>query len=135
MELLGYPGNVMQRLHRSREGFSAQQYNLAIHSLQYDLLYGERYAATQTLEPTDLTMGLIDSQITGIRRKGDGFVVSGTGFTPFCWVTVNGRACETVYHDGSLVVEDLLPARNDEIRVCFGGEDHVILSETEPVRY
>lgn len=135
MELLGYPGNVMQRLHRSREGFSAQQYNLAMHSLQYDLLYGERYAATQTLEPTDLTMGLIDSQITGIRRKGDGFVVSGTGFTPFCWVTVNGRACETVYHDGSLVVEDLLPARNDEIRVCFGGEDHVILSETEPVRY
>lgn len=135
LELLGYPGNIMQQLHRSRDAFSTQQYSLAIHSLQYDLLYGERYAATQTLEPTDLQMGLIDSQITGIRRKGNGFVVSGTGFTPFCWVTVNGKECETVYQNGSLVVQNLLPDRNDEIRVCFGGEDHVVLSETDPVLY
>lgn len=135
LELLGYPGNIMQQLHRSRDDFSTQQYSLAIHSLQYDLLYGERYAATQTLEPTDLQMGLIDSQITGIRRKGNGFVVSGTGFTPFCWVTVNGKECETVYQNGSLVVQELLPDRNDEIRVCFGGEDHVVLSETDPVQY
>ena len=134
---LNFPGSVMQRLHRSREAFSAQTYGLAMHSLQYDLLYGERYSENgKTLTPTDLQMGITEAQITGIRRKGDGIAVSGTGFTPYCWITVNGKNYDTVYQeDGTLFAADIQPERNDEIRVCFGGDDRVILSETEAARY
>ena len=108
-----------------------------MHSLQYDLLYGERYSENgKTLTPTDLQMGITEAQITGIRRKGDGIAVSGTGFTPYCWITVNGKNYDTVYQeDGTLFAADIQPERNDEIRVCFGGDDRVILSETEAARY
>ena len=136
-ERLGYPGGVMQRLHQSAEAFDRETYLEAMHMLQYDLLYGERYAVGgRPVIPADMRMGIADASIDSVRREGDGIVVTGEGFTESSKISINGRICETEYRSGGeLAAAEAALERNDEIRVCFAGDDDIVLSETGPYVY
>ena len=137
LERLGWSGGVMQRLHQSAEAFDKEAYLEAMHLLQYDLLYGERYAAGgEAPVPSEMRMGLTDAEISGVRRENGGIVVTGTGFTAFSKISVNGELCETEYRSGGeLAAADVELDRNDEVRVCFAGDDDIVLSETKPFVY
>lgn len=137
LERLGWSGGVMQRLHQSAEAFDKEAYLEAMHLLQYDLLYGERYAAGgEAPVPSEMRMGLTDAEISGVRRENGGIVVTGTGFTAFSKISVNGELCETEYRSGGeLAAADVELERNDEVCVCFAGDDDIVLSETKPFVY
>lgn len=137
LERLGWSGGVMQRLHQSAKTFDREAYFEAMHLLQYDLLYGERYSVDgKTPVPSEMHMGLTAAEVSGVRREGGGIVVTGEGFTAFSRISVNGEFCETEYRGGGeLAAADVKLNRNDEICVCFAGDDGVVLSETEPFVY
>lgn len=73
--------------------------------LQYDLLYGERYAyGGQDLYPrSDLIMGVQDVVIEGdyIDFEGTKLNIIGKNFTPWSKVFVNGERVTTSYQSGS----------------------------------
>lgn len=75
--------------------------------LQYDILYGERYAyGGEDLYPaTELELGLEDAVIDQVRTEGNLLVVTGERFTPWSVVYINGEPVSTTqYTDGCLTV-------------------------------
>lgn len=95
--------------------------------LQYDVLYGEHYAYNEKdiYPASSLELGLEDAVIEKLYIEGDKLVVTGTSFTPWSVVYVNGEAVKTEkYSDTCLVVllDDYTPEAGDEIVVnqCSG---------------
>lgn len=85
-----------------------KKYKTDLRTLQYDLLYGERYAYDQQdLYPrTDLIMGVQDVVIEGTYIEYDGTKLSiiGKNFTPWSKVFVDGERVTTSYRSGTRVV-------------------------------
>lgn len=85
-----------------------KKYKTDLRTLQYDLLYGERYAYDQQdLYPrTDLIMGVQDVVIEGTYIEYDGTKLSiiGKNFTPWSKVFIDGQRVTTSYKSGTRVV-------------------------------
>jgi len=139
LETLGYPGSPMMSLHRSPLTKDSEIYLNAMHVLQYDLLYGERYAAGGIPAKTsEMQMGLFQAKITGVDwdEETERMTVTGKYFTPFAKIAVNGEVYETEFvSETEIFAEGVSVERNDEITVVFAGDDLVVLSETEVVVY
>lgn len=104
-----------------------ETYLSGLEMLQYDILYGERYAyeGKDIYPESELELGLEDAVIENVRTEGEQLVVTGEGFTPWSVVYVNGEPVETTqYADGCLTVslEEYTPETGDEIVVsqCSG---------------
>ena len=86
----------------------AADYKADLRTLQYDLLYGERYAYNkQDLYPrTDLVMGVEDVEIEGTYIEYDKTKLSiiGKNFTPWSKVFVDGERVTTSYKSGTRLV-------------------------------
>ncbi|MBR5520033.1 MAG: LTA synthase family protein [Clostridia bacterium] len=137
LESLGYPGNPMMRLHRSSLAESTESYLSAMHILQYDMLYGERYALDGIPAKTAaMQMGLYQADIDSVETDGETLIVTGTYFTPFAKIAVNGEIYETEFvSETELRAYECVPELGDLISVCFAGDNLVVLSETETVPY
>lgn len=86
----------------------AADYKKDLRLLQYDLLYGERYAyGQQDLYPrSDLVMGVQDVEIEGTYIEYDKTKLSiiGKNFTPWSKVYINGERVTTSYKSGTRLV-------------------------------
>lgn len=86
----------------------AADYKKDLRLLQYDLLYGERYAyGQQDLYPrSDLVMGVQDVEIEGTYIEYDKTKLSiiGKNFTPWSKVFINGERVTTSYKSGTRLV-------------------------------
>ncbi len=115
----------------------SEDYLSGLNRLQYDLLYGERYAynGTEPYPASDLVMGVEETSIAGIYPSSfAGYVsVSGTNFTRWSKVYVNGEKVPTYYVNGSrLRVPEEYIADGDTVVVNqMGSGDSVFRSTPE----
>lgn len=115
----------------------SESYLNGLNHLQYDLLYGERYAYNgEDLYPaSELVMGVEDTDIKHVIPSGDGAYVTviGKNFTRWSRVYVNGEKVPTIYINGSrlrLYAEDI--SDGDSVVVNqLGSSDTIFRSSPE----
>ncbi len=97
LERLGITGGILSRYHQQRG--ADPDYERGLELLEYDMLYGEKYcyggAEKDPYAPSDLRMGLTPLTI-GDAAWADGVLtVTGTGYSPWSRVSVDGDELET----------------------------------------
>ena len=90
---------TMVSLHQANNYLASERYDQTMELLQYDILYGKRYAYNQQdLYPaSDLVMGTADISLTTLTPNGESLYVDGANFTPWSRVFVNGQKVSTTF--------------------------------------
>ncbi|MDD6550317.1 MAG: LTA synthase family protein [Lachnospiraceae bacterium] len=83
----------------------SQKYLKNLQILQYDLLYGDRYAyhGVDMYPASDLVMGILPVKIDRIYDYDDRLHIYGENFTPWSKVYVNGEKVNTTYESGQVL--------------------------------
>lgn len=101
----------------------SENYAHDLEALQYDLLYGERYAYGEDKDkypPTDIVMGVQEVVIEKVHENiiDESLQIEGTNFTNWSRVFVNGTKVETRYINGNtLSIDPSLVSVGDSIVV------------------
>ena len=101
MDRAGIHEGTIFRYNQARR--NTRNYQVDLETLQYDLLYGERYSYKEngeTFERTKMHMGLYDVSLDSMELVSDTdftYRLKGTNFTPSSQVKLNGEWVDTVY--------------------------------------
>ena len=101
MDRAGIHEGTIFRYNQARR--NTRSYQVDLETLQYDLLYGERYSYKEngeTFERTKMHMGLYDVSLDSMELVSDTdftYRLKGTNFTPSSQVKLNGEWVDTVY--------------------------------------
>ena len=101
MDRAGIHEGTIFRYHQARR--NTRNYQVDLETLQYDLLYGEKYAYKDkelTFERTKMRMGIYDVSLDSMDLISDidfTYQLKGTNFTPSSQVKLNGEWIDTVY--------------------------------------
>jgi phosphoglycerol transferase MdoB-like AlkP superfamily enzyme len=100
MDRIGIHEGTIFRYHQARK--NTKNYQVDLETLQYDLLYGERYAygGTSPYKRTSMRMGLYDVTLDGLELVSERdytYYIFGTNFTPSSQIKLNGDWYDTVY--------------------------------------
>ena len=101
MDRAGIQEGTIFRYHQARR--NTRNYQVDLETLQYDLLYGDRYSYKEngeTFERTKMHMGLYDVSLESMELVSDTdftYRLKGTNFTPSSQVKLNGEWVDTVY--------------------------------------
>lgn len=101
MDRAGIHEGTIFRYHQARR--NTRNYQVDLETLQYDLLYGEKYAYKDkelTFERTKMRMGIYDVSLDSMDLISDidfTYRLKGTNFTPSSQVKLNGEWTDTVY--------------------------------------
>lgn len=132
---LGIEGGLMQHFHNKYMHAKNQDvYMKALEVLEYDTLYGERYAFNcgNPFPKTDMVMGIREIAIDRYYEDSKGISIYGKGFNEFSIVYVDGKAVDTIYKtDKYLRIPSKAFDGAKEFYVAQEGDDHVVLSVTE----
>lgn len=134
--LLGINNGLFVKLNQS--GLEGEEFINAQWMLEYDVLYGEKYAygGKSLYEPKNMRMGTGEIKINSVGQIGDTLYIYGQGFNKWSRVYVNGGREDTVYVNGGiLVVEEFTLKPGDKISVAQSGENRIALSETDVFVY
>lgn len=143
LDLLGiHEGNVLRHHQANSSNYdsleNSEKYSDGLWMLQYDLLYGERYAygGKNALQPTDMTFGLHPTVIHKAEALGGGFSLYGENFTPDTRILLNGEELERVVYFGpdqivAAFEEDQSLKKGDKITAFYRGQNADILSKVE----
>lgn len=104
MDQLGIHEGTLFTAHQTLK--DSETYINDVEQLQYDLLYGERYAynGEDKYPASDLVMGIDDVVISNIWNTTDGRVcISGSNFTPWTKIYVNGTKVPTTFISSSML--------------------------------
>ena len=104
--------------------------------LQYDALYGNGflYGAQGRYAPTEMKMGMVPIEITGMEQRAGDWFILGKNFTPYCVVTeADGDLLETEYESPWLLRLKEEPDTTDyrELEISVVDKHNEILSNTE----
>lgn len=137
LDRLGIHEGTMTNYHQSKmaEGTKAGSlsYMKDLKELQYDLLYGERYAynGEDKYPASDLVMGVKDIVIDRAYYFNGRLHVYGENFTKWSKVYVNGEKVSTEYQSGQhLTVKASAVNDGDTITVCQVGSSDTIFRES-----
>ena len=88
------------KYHQARR--NTKNYQVDLETLQYDVLYGKRYAygGENPFARTKMKMGLYDVTLDSIRLVSDSdwtYYIQGTNFTPSSQMKLNGEWYDTAY--------------------------------------
>ena len=100
LDRVGIHEGTIYRYHQARR--NTKNYQVDLETLQYDLLYGERYAygGENPYKRTRMRLGLYDVTLDSIRLVSDTdytYYIQGTNFTPSSQVKLNGEWYDTIY--------------------------------------
>lgn len=131
--LLGIDNGVITKFHQ-QEG-SSFTYLQDLENLQYDMLYGKKYAynGVSPYDPTELKMGIDEIYITDVMYyQGTSTVyVFGEGFTDASNIYVNyERQPTTFLNNNTLMLSNYDLANGDVIVVKQAGKNRIPLSST-----
>ena len=115
---LGMNNGLITKLHQNCT--EHDNYMKYLEMLQYDMLYGYKncYGYELKYEPTDITLGLLPPTVTGVSNGENGITVTGTEFTPFSVVDINGEKLATEFVDNfTLFVPECEAVYGDKILV------------------
>lgn len=129
---LGIHEGTIFRYHQTQT--ESETYLCGLENLQYDLLYGERYAYGDVdySPATELTMDVEDVTITAVRRNtGNGtLTVYGSNFTRNTKIFVNGEKVATSYVSPTLITTSLDNVKDgDIITINILGSKSIVLRE------
>lgn len=133
---LGLKGGLMQNFHNKyMESENQEDYLKKLELLQYDTLYGDNYAfdGKNPFPQTNMTMGIRDITVDRYEIKGNWVWIYGKNFNEFSIVQIDGKEVDTIYVDGNtlaIALDDFEGAK--EIIAAQVGDDHIVLSKTEP---
>lgn len=123
LDRVGIHEGTIFRYHQARR--STRDYQVDLETLQYDLLYGKRYAygGGNPFSKTGMRMGLYDPELDalepGSNRDQQVYYVRGSNFTPSSEVMLNGDWVETVYiNPNSLLITCRELEDFDSLKVC-----------------
>ncbi|MGM9988355.1 MAG: LTA synthase family protein [Bacillaceae bacterium] len=111
-------GGIVNQLHNRYEGKS--DYEEKYELLQYDLLYGDKYAyaGKSLLEPSNMVMGLEEIVVSNVMQQEETTVVEGENFTLSSVVVINEKEQNTIFIDENrLLVENYTLKGNESIQV------------------
>ncbi len=142
MDRLGIHGGTMVNYNQSRTARGVEPgspaYMSDLEYLQYDLLYGKRYAydGEDRYPASDIVMGIHDITIDEVYTYDGRVHIFGDNFTKWSKVSVNGENVSTTYESGqhlSVKAADLTGGETLTVRQM--GSSATILRESEPVIY
>lgn len=133
---LGIHEGTMFRLHQNNGFSSVDNYAEDMELLQYDILYGDRYAyGQQDLYPaSDLIMGVQDVVIEDLSVDGNVLYLTGQNFTRWSKVFVNEEKVSTTYIDGThlkVSLNSLAEGTNSILVNQMGSSETVFRSSNE----
>ena len=104
LELLGIDDGVLTKLHQNFGG--ADTYQEWLKTLEYDMLYGEKYAwggaENYPHKTTDLQMGVKEITISNVSLGNNGILtVTGENFTEYSRIFINNELINTVMVDNN----------------------------------
>ena len=107
MDRVGIHEGTIFKYHQARR--NTKNYQVDLETLQYDVLYGQRYAygGENPFERTKMRMGLYDVTLDSIRLVSDTdwtYYIQGTNFTPSSQVKLNGEWYDTAYVSPNMLV-------------------------------
>ncbi len=122
---LGINNGLITKLHQNCS--EHPDYMKYLEMLQYDMLYGQKecYGYDIGYEPTDIELGLAPLTITDVKNQENGVLVTGTEFTPFSQISVNGEKLTTEFVDNNTL---LVPG----VEVLYG--DKIVARQTNGKR-
>lgn len=132
-ERLGIHEGVMMQYHQERLG--TKYYMPDMELLQYDMLYGERFAYMDFIdpEPTDLQFGIQEFELLNVNVSimGRPFIY-GKNFNEYSKIAVNGKAQDTIrINDRMLTGMDIELKAGDVITVQQVDKESLVLRETD----
>lgn len=138
MEQLGIHDGTMVSYHQSKDYQVTEAYETNMELLQYDILYGSRYAyGQQDLYPaSDLEMGVEDVTLQSFQPNGSTLYVMGENFTPWSRVFVNGEKVSTTFISSSqlqIKMSALSEGDNSLVVNQMGSSNTVFRSSNEKI--
>ena len=132
MDQVGIHEGTMFRYHQTQT--DSETYLSGLDNLQYDLLYGKRYAyhGEDPYPATDLVMDVEDVTITSVRKNtyNNTLTVYGDNFTKNTKIFVNGSRVSTHYLTPSFISTSLDSVKDgDAITVNVLGSKSIMLRE------
>jgi hypothetical protein len=140
---IGIHGGTMldynQRMLKSGEQYNSLKYQSGLEALQYDLLYGKKYAyngKTNLYPATKILMGIHDITIDKAYTFDNKVHLYGDNFTKWSYVYVNGKKVDTHYESGQVLtfskddIED-----GDSIVVSHVGSGEDVLRTSNKITY
>ena len=110
-------------------------YRADLRMLQYDALYGKGYCyeGEARYRPTEMEMGMVPIEITGMEQRAGDWFILGENFTPYCVVTQNGQLLDTEYEAPWLlrVTEEPNTADYRDLEISVVDKHNEVLSNTE----
>lgn len=99
-DLLGIHEGIITKYHQQSE-WGSESYLDGLTMLSYDLLYGDNYAYNGIVpfSASSLQMGTDKISIKDVEKTRDGYIVTGTGFTPYSEVYFDGDSLDTEWID------------------------------------
>jgi phosphoglycerol transferase MdoB-like AlkP superfamily enzyme len=103
MNRIGLHDGILTKFHQTQK--DSKQYLENLTSLQYDIFYGKNYIYDQQnpYEPTDLSFGVKDIEVTKIYESDDSIFIVGNNFTSYANVVVEDSKINTTYHNEHLI--------------------------------
>ena len=134
---LGIHEGTMTNYHQSKIAAGVKagtpEYMTDLEALQYDILYGKRYAynGEDKYPATDLEMGVSDVVIDRAYFFDGKLHIYGSNFTKWSKVYVNGEKVTTNYESGQcLTIKASAVQNGDTITVCQVGSSNTIFRES-----
>ncbi len=137
MNRLGMHQGTLVNFHQMRQGTKNYQKDLEV--LQYDLLYGNRYALDETvLDPADMKMGVLPITLKSVTQAGQGMLLlEGENLTAATGIEVNGKVPEQnrLLFAGAVIISDVTLEEGDEISLVqlSATSSEKVLSRTDSV--
>lgn len=133
-----HEGNVF-RFHQARA--NTKNYQVDLESLQYDILYGDKYVygGENPFERVKIKLGVKDAELHSIEKISDGrYYIKGANFTQSAFLEVNGELFEANFIDEqTLLVLDVEIADGDTVDVAIrsNSSTHKVLTRTQKYYY
>ena len=130
----GISSGILTRFHQQHA--QDEDYLEALHQLEYDMLYGDKYLynGESPYTPTEMTMGIHDIILSSVTDDGKALIARGENFTRSSVICANDRELDTVFVDsGTLVAMYGLISRVEGVEtvsVAQVASDGTVLSRT-----
>jgi hypothetical protein len=133
----GISSGLLTRFHQQHA--QDEDYLEALHQLEYDMLYGDKYLynGKSPYTPAEMRMGIHDIVLNSATDNGKAIIARGKNFTRSSVICANDRELDTVFVDsGTLVAMYGLISRVEGVEtvsVAQIASDGTILSQTEAI--
>jgi len=139
LDAIGVNNGNVTKLHQLGE--SNDSYLSDLETLEYDMLYGERYAYIDNILPylpTDIKYGVAPVEIRGVSSESNILHVYGSNFTEFSRIKIGGIVYDTVLiSDSELMLISsaslILPEASAMISVAQVDSNGYVITETEGI--